>query len=363
MNENESLKTSISDWFSVILCIISAAITFFTSNLEIENKTILCAFAFAAQFLVIIAWLFVFTNIIKTKNIINKKDIIINGCIKEKELIGNQLNVISASIKSNSMHNNEALLKISQAGNKQYSIIDGLKKISDNGKNHPEQVEMQLKNNAEDYKHALFNVYNRYCRDTLDEIVKFQKACLLTRNIDIKISVTIKLFVKPYSPKEDNDENICIYTSFRDNETYTSRIREIGDKIYTIRRNSDFVQCLSEDSFIKNNINKSEGNYINEDQSFLDYYNCTVVVPIRQKRIDNEYIYLGYLCCDCLNNNPNIKVFDTINANYLFATAQNIATFLETLNSNWKDRFEIIDHEEQHILEILYKKIYKHVTH
>jgi hypothetical protein len=63
----------------------------------------------------------------------------------------------------------------------------------------------------------------------------------------------------------------------------------------------------------------------------------------------------------CLNNEYSGKeVFDVSAAQYLYAFAQNMATFLETLDSNWIDRFKDNPKEPDTILEVLFKRILKY---
>ena len=69
----------------------------------------------------------------------------------------------------------------------------------------------------------------------------------------------------------------------------------------------------------------------------------------------------GYLCCDCLNDKyDNQEIFDKGAAQYLFAFAQNFATFLETLDANWLDRFYDKTTElPKTAIELIYDKTYK----
>lgn len=66
-----------------------------------------------------------------------------------------------------------------------------------------------------------------------------------------------------------------------------------------------------------------------------------------------------FFSCDCLNNDPSVtEALDRSAAQYMFAFAQNIATFLETLDANWIDRYQGFDDVSPGILEMLFKKIY-----
>ena len=67
--------------------------------------------------------------------------------------------------------------------------------------------------------------------------------------------------------------------------------------------------------------------------------------------------YFGYLCCDCLNKDDNVDVFDVGSSDLLFSIAQLYSMFLETLNSNWHERYE--DEENPHFLNLIFKYSYK----
>lgn len=133
--------------------------------------------------------------------------------------------------------------------------------------------------------------------------------------------------------------------------------REIGDRIYSIDGNVDFVHCLIKDQFIMNNASKDSESYMNEHIDFDTYYNCAIVVAIKSKLADGSYKFLGYLCCDCLNKNAGIEIFDMQSAQILFALAQQYATFLETLAVNWESRVEEINDISQEFLQMIYSKL------
>ena len=92
---------------------------------------------------------------------------------------------------------------------------------------------------------------------------------------------------------------------------------------------------------------------------FDTYYNCAIVVAIKSKLADGSYKFLGYLCCDCLNKNAGIEIFDMQSAQILFALAQQYATFLETLAVNWESRVEEINDISQEFLQMIYSKLVK----
>ncbi len=105
------------------------------------------------------------------------------------------------------------------------------------------------------------------------------------------------------------------------------------------------------------NAKKGDENYLNEHEDFDSYYNSAIVVPIRIKQPNNSMNYYGYLCCDCLNTDKNIHIFDEGSADLLFSVAQLYSMFLETLNSNWHERYN--DEDNPHFINLIYKYTYK----
>lgn len=199
-------------------------------------------------------------------------------------------------------------------------------------------------------------MYKRYSGNFLNYLVTIEEAWLAAKGLQKNVSATIKLFDKPYYSRDNGRNKIVVYTAFRDKKTYDKHDREIGEVAYTIDGNVDFVHCLRKDHFIINNAKKNSGNYMNEHADFDAYYNCAVVVSIRTKQTDGTYKYFGYLCCDCLNPQENIEIFDTQSAQLLFALAQQYATYLDTLDSNWIDRRNGLDMLPQGFLQLVYSK-------
>ena len=274
------------------------------------------------------------------------------------------LSIISLSIKNNSIHNNELLVKVPSEGDNSYlfsNIISNSNSIPD------EEKRVRLIQDAMNYSNDLFDIYKRYCIDMLEEIIRLETAYIKIRGYSLRISASIKLFDRAYIHTIDNRNSIKVYTAFRDKETYYDKNeqglpkREIGLRLYTIDGNNDFTDCLTRDVFYINNATRDTNNYINEHEDFDTYYNCTIVVPIRTKMMEGQKKIYGYLCCDCLNDKyDNQEIFDKGAAQYLFAFAQNFATFLETLDANWLDRFYDKTTElPKTAIELIYDKTYK----
>ena len=279
---------------------------------------------------------------------------------KQRLLMVRQIFAISNSVKSNSIHNNDMFERIPLENNEQYAMLERLEEQSDDAAPELKQkLQDEAVASAQKYAVELFELFNRYCRSVTDEAVKLQNAYLTLKGIQSHVSITIKLMNRPYHPEQDRSEDIKVYTAFRDNEAYGAGEREIGEQLYTIGGNTDFVTCLRKDYFIINRADKQGDSYSNEHRGYNEFYNSAIVVPIRIKRNGGDFKFFGYLCCDCLNTDDDVEVFDKSGAQYLFTFAQNMGTFLETLDSNWIDRYKTWDNVSSNILEMLFKKVYK----
>ena len=264
-----------------------------------------------------------------------------------------KMEVISVNQKNASKLNNEFCTRIPDIAERSYRMLETLQssEIKDT-----ELLQREIHHAINEFAIGLYDVYKRYSSNLLNCLVAIEEAYLAAKGLKKNVSATIKLFDKPYYSKENGRNKIVVYTAFRDKKTYDKHEREIGEAYYTIDGNVDFVHCLKKDHFIINNAKKNSGNYMNEHTDFDAYYNCAIVVSIRTKLTDGTYKYFGYLCCDCLNTQENIEVFDTQSAQLLFALAQQYATYIDTLDSNWIDRINGLDELPQGFLQLIYSK-------
>ena len=354
--------------------LIAAAATVVSSY---NNPSIAVISILVSQVLLLYGWYYIIRLKYKNLNALAQKDKEINDINEtlsqksveyegkkkalenKREKMIRQLFTISNCVKSNNIHN-DMLVKIPSEADEQYELLEKLKALSnDADSERMEKLQDEAVVSAQKYATQLFELFKRYCRESTDEAVKLQNAYMALKDIPLRVAVTIKLMNRPYHPAIDRSEDIKVYTAFRDNETYVTGEREIGEQLYTIGGNTDFSACLNKDQFIINRAEDQGGSYSNEHRGYDQIYNAAVVVPIRIKRGDGQYKYFGYLCCDCLNLDRSKDAFDKSAAQYLFAFAQNLATFLETLDANWVDRYKDLEDVSDGILEMLFKKIYK----
>lgn len=268
---------------------------------------------------------------------------------------GKALATIISTMKNASKLNNDLCNRIPEINAKSYSLLEALQKsgISDQA-----LMQEEIAKSYKDFANALFDLFKRYSSNLLSYTVTMVEAYLRGNDCALPVSATIKLFDKPLMSKDDRGA-ITVYTAFRDKRTYEETDREIGQEPYTIEGNIDFGCCLVKDHFIINNAKKDSGSYINEHVDFDKYYNCAVVVPIRIKQANSTYKFLGFLCCDCLNQDESItEIFGKEVAQILFALAQIYGTFLETLDSNWLDRTNEMNGLPASILALIFGQTY-----
>lgn len=271
---------------------------------------------------------------------------------KENEKL---ISTITLNYKNASKLHNDFCNRIPEISAESYHL---LKVLEQNAEIDDDIKIEELEKSYNSFANGLFELYKRYSTGLLSSVVNMVEAMLVVKGCPNKVSATIKLFNKPWYPKNNGRNHVIVYTAFRDAKTYEEHDREIGKELYTIDGNIDFSICVSRDHYIINNAKKDSTSYLNEHKDFDAYYNSAVVVPIRIKQADNTYKLLGYLCCDCLNQDLGVEVFDKEVAQLLFSLSQIYSIFLETLESNWVDRILENDDRPQSFLSIIYTKTF-----
>lgn len=278
-------------------------------------------------------------------------------CTSSLEKNQKQMKIMLLNLKNASKLNNELCNRIPGLSESSYKILLTLEEFPEIP---PEKKKEAVIESRNEFSIGLFNLYKQYTSNLLTYTVTMVETYLKMFGKEREISATVKLFNEPYFTKNNGRKRIIVYTAFRDKKTYEAKKREIGVEPYSIDGNVDFSLCITQEDYFINNAVKGDPSYVNEHKDFDAYYNCAVVVPIRAKQEDGSFKILGYLCCDCLNSERNIDVFDKQVANLLFALAQLYATFLETLDSNWSDRFNgDSDDEGESFLHLIFDHVYK----
>lgn len=213
---------------------------------------------------------------------------------------------------------------------------------------HKEEVVTQLERNAiAEYRNNLLRIYNEFLGEIFAVLKELLEMHLREKGIDRPVAICLKQFNTSIINNNSDLDSHYVISTFRDSETFHKKSREVGGRKYGIKQNSDFLYCLTQKCFIKNNIQKDDQTYINENHSYGEQYNCTVVVPVKFLFIDEELHY-GYLASDTLNNNMEIQdVFDEKMADICYFASQIIGRFFYsfsncTENINGADCLDLI---------------------
>ena len=225
-----------------------------------------------------------------------------------------------------------------------------------------QQVQALLISSERNFRDSIIVNYDKYLRFFTDEIKNMIDKSLDQKGLKLSCSVSIKQFDKIY---EDNMDyrDLKVYTTFRDGSTFNDKIkkgkREVCSKIFSVSKNIDFVQCLSQESFLKNNFNQSDTDYYNESVEYFKNYNCAMVVPIfsiygGRKR------YYGYLACDTLNTDlENSNIFDEEMLQIMKFSTNILGSYFDDLDYQWDNLQESLEKylEENISSDFLYTQI------
>ena len=254
---------------------------------------------------------------------------------------------------------NNFLTLICDESDKYYCNVSHIKEKLEAKKDNQDYADLcktQIEDELQKYRNSLFALYNRYVKGVFEETLGAINLDLKSKGIDLNVSMSLKLFDFTYRASEDH-KKMRIYTAFRDKDTYDNKKeREIGERHYSIDMNGDFHKCLSKESYIKNNINSTVDDYLNENfPNCMQFYNCTAVVPIICDYKSDKQIY-GFFCCDSLNDKYHNDIFDKNTCDILYSAALTLGIFFDNINSAWS---YIVDKDEQDFLSYLHKQIYK----
>lgn len=229
--------------------------------------------------------------------------------------------------------------KYTQSKDKLQQLIDEY--VADgNNDNLIEEFAKNLKETSEkDYRKSMFKEFNHFLANVTNKLKFILDISLREKGYSLETSISVKQFSRiVVDPQDVND--VSVITTFRDNQTYSQGKREIGSIQYSISKNTDFIYCLSHPYFLKNNIRRDDKTYDNEHNGFLEYYNCTIVVPITYEYPDYTHIY-GYLTCDILNEDfSEDDILDDKMAEIMETTANVIGTYFDNMDFQWEYIFE-----------------------
>lgn len=241
--------------------------------------------------------------------------------------------------------------------NKEYNKIAGLHKIFKNDIeekslqsvfqqidfNNPTEINTMIVY-VENFKKGIIKSFNEFAGFVIEELKEIINKALKQKGLDLTCSITIKQMDDSYFDDSSyNYKDVKIITCYRDSEAYIHKKREVSKKIYSIENNTDFLECLQHDYFIKNNLTGVNATYHNENGDFLNYYNCTIVVPIFGLYRTIK-CYFGYLACDTLNQNKDCdKVLDEEMVKIMKMTAILLGGYFEEHCHLWNNTIDSLN--------------------
>lgn len=251
---------------------------------------------------------------------------------------------------------NKFITQLSAVNIKYVEAEDSIKVLIEEYKNSGKKIDEKLESylnerkviNEIEYRRSMLKEYNHFLGNTTNKLKYILDNSLKEKGCSLETSISIKQFSRIVTDvKKIND--VIIITTFRDNQTYSQGKREVGNKKYSIDNNTDFIYCLTHTYFLKNNISLDDRTYANEHQGFQEYYNCTVVVPIKYEYPDCSHLY-GYLTCDILNDDlSKNNLLDDNMAEIMEATANIIGAYFDSMDYQWEYTLE------DDFLDIIYK--------
>lgn len=171
----------------------------------------------------------------KNKNLIDQKKAIIDN-----------ISCIALCLKNEGKLNNFIFENLSQYVNNSYIYSEAVAR----SKKSKEQKQKLLADNFKNYQISLYEIYKRYTTNMLTSLKEILENYLCICGYSVSVSLTVKLFNKKYISTEEF-RDLKVYTAFRDRASYDQGKREIQDRVFTVMGNTDFLQCLKKEHFIK----------------------------------------------------------------------------------------------------------------
>ena len=354
MNKWENFKSkylgkvsSLVSWIMNIAGLVLAILSFIQSNADLGWGITLTIVIFNSIFLITIT---IYETLLykRGKAIENKVSKEKNGeihCLKQQLQgqvdLSSKLRYYYKYIIFSLNKFNTRLLKVNS---KYCDTKTNIETLSDsfNGGND-EKIDTLIKSmidSAEtDYRKSMLEVYNHFLGNITAKLKDILDASLRNKGCLLETSISVKQFNRIVIDPNDVSD-VTVITTFRDSQTYSQGKREVGSSTFSIAKNTDFVFCLTHPYFLKNNITLEDKTYDNEHIGFLEFYNCTIVVPIKYEYPDCGHMF-GYLTCDILNPDPSKNtLLDNDMAEVMEATARVIGEFFDSMDFQWEYTLE-----------------------
>lgn len=321
----------IIEWVVNLSGLILSVVSFVKNEIEIGWKIVLGLVIFNSIFLISIS---IYETLIykKSKKIEDK----IGNSLKASKSLNDK---ISFYFKFLIATFDDLTIRMQRSNEKYYSSKDLAEKIQceydvKEG-SVAENIASLSSNIDDDYKKEMIDLFNRFLSNVTVKLKDTLETYLREKGCSLEVSISVKQFIKKNNTPKTIDD-FGVITIFRDAETYSKNKRETKRKIYSINKNTDFLHCLYYPCYLKNNINPNDTTYNNEHEGFSEFYNCTIVVPIRRDYKDMMHFF-GYLTCDILNDDlSRNNLLDDKMAEVMSTTANIIGMFYDKIDEYWR---------------------------
>lgn len=337
---------NIISWIFNIAGLILAVLSFIKNDTDLGWGIVLTVIIFNSIFLIIISayetllykrGIAIENNIVKTKKEeIEQLSRQLEASINQSDKLRYYYKYIISTLNKFSTQ----LLDVNYKLQKSYSDISKMvNEYSGNSSSTDDAFDAfiaSLKENADnEYQRSMLKEFNHFLSNITNKLKFILDILLQEKGCLLDTSISVKQFSRIVIDTQDIND-VGVITTFRDSQTYSQGKREIGEKQYSINRNTDFLYCLSHPYFLKNNIKANDRTYDNEHKGFLDFYNCTIVVPIKCQYPASPHIY-GYLTCDILNNDlSKDTLLDDRMAEIMEATANIMGIYFDSMDFQWE---------------------------
>ena len=337
--------STILSWIFNVAGLVLAILSFIKNDADLGWGVVLSLIIFNSIFLIIISiyeTLLFKRGATLEKDIIKEKDEAIEQLKLQLKLSNNQSDklryyykYIIATLNKFSTQLLEVNYKLQESNNDIDQMVEEYNSNNNHADDKFESFIANLKSTAyNDYEQSMLKEFNHFLSNITNKLKLILDISLKEKDCMLETSISVKQFSRiVYDP--DDILDIGIITTFRDSQTYSQGKREIGEKIYYINKNTDFLYCLTHSYFLKNNIQEDDRTYDNEHKGFLEYYNCAIVVPIKCEFPDSTHIY-GYLTCDILNDDFfQQNLLDDKMAEIMEATANIMGLYFDDMDFQW----------------------------
>lgn len=345
--------SNILSWFFNILGLVLAIVSFIKNDADLGWGVVLSIVIFNSLFLIVVS---IYESLLFKRGVEMEEEISQKTANLINELNGNysqlddryrhsiiQRDKLRLYYKCAISTLNKFSTQLLYVNYKLEQTNEKIDSVASKAQNQDSDFESRIKSLKDDayyeYERSMVKQFNQFLSDIIKELKIILDFALELKGCKLECSISVKqfnriVFVSNGIPTSSSD--VKVITTFRDWQTYSQGKREIGQKVYSVNKNTDFVYCLSHPYFLKNNILDSDRTYDNEHKGFLEYYNCAIVVPIKCTYPDSDHIF-GYLTCDILN--PDFTQNDLLDdkmAEVMEATANIMGLYFDDMDYQWE---------------------------